>query len=312
MGTFILTAGAGGRSPCLLAISFLTVAMLRLVPGDPAASLAGGHGDPGADRGDPARPAPRTNRSMCSTPSLCGDVLRGNLGRSLKTNRLVADELCARGCPATAKLAARGDALCHDRWHRGRHRLGGAAEHMGRQRDHGGNVVTGYSFPSFWVGISAHPLFRGATTLVALHRRRQPRASHPAGPHARFAARRRDRPPDTVAAWWRYCTSTTFAPRGRRGCTGRTVFHAPRPEKRLYPRGDGDRLADRQSARRGGNRGGDLQLARSRHAGESTAINSRDYPMVQGVVLLAAVTFVMINLFVDLLYGFLDPRIRYE
>ncbi len=42
-----------------------------------------------------------------------------------------------------------------------------------------------------------------------------------------------------------------------------------------------------------------------------TAINSRDYPMVQGVVLLAAVTFVVINLIVDLIYGFLDPRIRF-
>ena len=34
--------------------------------------------------------------------------------------------------------------------------------------------------------------------------------------------------------------------------------------------------------------------------------------MVQGVVLLATVTFVLINLIVDLVYGFLDPRIRYE
>jgi ABC-type dipeptide/oligopeptide/nickel transport system permease component len=42
------------------------------------------------------------------------------------------------------------------------------------------------------------------------------------------------------------------------------------------------------------------------------AINSRDYPMVQGVVLLAAVVFVMLNLLVDLVYGLFDPRIRYE
>jgi ABC-type dipeptide/oligopeptide/nickel transport system permease component len=43
-----------------------------------------------------------------------------------------------------------------------------------------------------------------------------------------------------------------------------------------------------------------------------TAILQRDYPVVQGCVLLVALLFVMVNLLVDLLYGWLDPRIRYE
>ena len=43
-----------------------------------------------------------------------------------------------------------------------------------------------------------------------------------------------------------------------------------------------------------------------------TAILQRDYPVVQGCVLLVAVLFVIVNLLVDLLYGLLDPRIRYE
>lgn len=42
------------------------------------------------------------------------------------------------------------------------------------------------------------------------------------------------------------------------------------------------------------------------------SILARDYPVVQGAVLLLAGTFVFINLFVDILYSFLDPRIRYE
>jgi ABC-type dipeptide/oligopeptide/nickel transport system permease component len=42
------------------------------------------------------------------------------------------------------------------------------------------------------------------------------------------------------------------------------------------------------------------------------AINTRDYPIVQGVVLFAALTFVVTNLIVDLIYGVLDPRIRYD
>jgi ABC-type dipeptide/oligopeptide/nickel transport system permease component len=36
----------------------------------------------------------------------------------------------------------------------------------------------------------------------------------------------------------------------------------------------------------------------------------RDYPMVQGTVLVIAFLFVMSNVLVDILYGFLDPRIR--
>lgn len=41
------------------------------------------------------------------------------------------------------------------------------------------------------------------------------------------------------------------------------------------------------------------------------AIGARDYPLIQGAVLLLSVAFVFINLAVDLLYAYLDPRIRY-
>ena len=42
------------------------------------------------------------------------------------------------------------------------------------------------------------------------------------------------------------------------------------------------------------------------------SIGFRDYPMVQGCILLIAVTYVGVNLVTDLLYGVLDPRIRFE
>jgi len=42
------------------------------------------------------------------------------------------------------------------------------------------------------------------------------------------------------------------------------------------------------------------------------AIESRDYPVIQGAILFMAAVFVAINLLVDLLYGWLDPRISYE
>lgn len=42
------------------------------------------------------------------------------------------------------------------------------------------------------------------------------------------------------------------------------------------------------------------------------SIGFRDYPLVQGCILLIAVTYVGVNLVTDLLYGLLDPRIRYD
>ncbi len=42
------------------------------------------------------------------------------------------------------------------------------------------------------------------------------------------------------------------------------------------------------------------------------ALNDRDYPMVSGINLVFATGVVGINLFIDLFYAFLDPRVRYE
>jgi ABC-type dipeptide/oligopeptide/nickel transport system permease component len=42
------------------------------------------------------------------------------------------------------------------------------------------------------------------------------------------------------------------------------------------------------------------------------AIRARDYVVVQAVVLTFAVVFILANLIVDILYAFIDPRIRYE
>ncbi len=42
------------------------------------------------------------------------------------------------------------------------------------------------------------------------------------------------------------------------------------------------------------------------------SISTRDYPIIQGVVLLAAAMFVLVNLLTDLCYAVINPRIRYE
>jgi len=43
-----------------------------------------------------------------------------------------------------------------------------------------------------------------------------------------------------------------------------------------------------------------------------TSITNRDYPVIMGTILLYAVFLVVANLLVDIMYAYLDPRIRYD
>lgn len=42
------------------------------------------------------------------------------------------------------------------------------------------------------------------------------------------------------------------------------------------------------------------------------ALDARDYPLIQGITIVTASTFVVVNLLIDLVYGRIDPRIRLE
>ena len=42
------------------------------------------------------------------------------------------------------------------------------------------------------------------------------------------------------------------------------------------------------------------------------AVQYRDYPVIQGLNLIFATVIMLANLVVDLLYGWLDPRVRYQ
>jgi peptide/nickel transport system permease protein len=43
-----------------------------------------------------------------------------------------------------------------------------------------------------------------------------------------------------------------------------------------------------------------------------TAIYNRDYPVIQGTVLFVALTYLFVNIIVDVMYAYVDPRIRYN
>ena len=42
------------------------------------------------------------------------------------------------------------------------------------------------------------------------------------------------------------------------------------------------------------------------------AINQRDYPIITGLMLIIGLVVLVVNLLIDLSYGFLDPKIRYK
>jgi ABC-type dipeptide/oligopeptide/nickel transport system permease component len=42
------------------------------------------------------------------------------------------------------------------------------------------------------------------------------------------------------------------------------------------------------------------------------ALQARDFPLAQGCVLFIALVYVLVNLAVDMLYAFIDPRIHYQ
>ena len=53
-----------------------------------------------------------------------------------------------------------------------------------------------------------------------------------------------------------------------------------------------------------------VRIPRHRQRGFVEAIRTRNYPVLQGGILFIAFVFVLVNLIVDLSYGFLNPRIR--
>ncbi len=43
-----------------------------------------------------------------------------------------------------------------------------------------------------------------------------------------------------------------------------------------------------------------------------SAVSRRDYPLIQGIVLFISVVFILINMIVDIIYTWVDPRIKYR
>lgn len=292
--------------PVLLGVSILVFLMIHLVPGDPAQVMLQDYGSPqqiaafrhalGLDRPLPVQYG-----------AFLWRLLHGDLGRSIHSGRSVAMEIALR-LPYTLRLTAAGMAVATA--------LGLtlgviAALHHRRFLDYASMVVAlaGISLPSFWFGLVLILAFSyylrwlpaaGADSLWSLV---MPAVTLGAGAASIIARLTRGSLLEVLRQEF------IRTARAKGAGEARTLLrHALK--NALIP------VLSIVGLQFAGLLGGAVIIETvfgwpgvGRLAVD--AIFNRDIPMIQGIVLVAAVIFVAVNLLVDLLYGVLDPRIRY-
>jgi len=293
--------------PVLIGVATLVFSLVHLVPGDPVQIMLGESASPEEvlllrERLGLDRPLGRQYLSFMTAASV------GDLGRSLRTNRPVAEEIAAR-VPATLELAAASMALAIVF----AIPLGiVSAVKAGSWVDHLTSTVAllGISIPGFWLGPLLAIAFsislgwlpvsgRGTLAHLVL-----PAVTLGAPLGAVLARTTRASLLEELRAVY------VLAARARGFSEARTVLrHAFRNS--LIPVVTvlglqfgvvltGAVVTETIFAWPGVGR----FLIQS--------ITSRDYPAIQGCILFIAVVYVSMNLLVDLSYGWLDHRIRYE
>jgi len=293
--------------PVLIGVSTLVFLLIHLIPGDPVQAMLGDSASP--QDIDTLRERLGLNRPLyVQYASFMTGIVRGDLGTSIRTNQTVTSAIAER-MPATAELAAASMTVAI---------LIAiplgilAAVRAGTSVDHVATTVAllGISMPTFWLGpllaivfsvslgwlpvsgrgTPAHlvlpAITLGAPLAAALARMTRASLIEELGELYVLAARARG--VSRVRAVLKHAFRNSLIPivtvlglQFGAVLTGavitETIFAWP---------GIGRLLIQ--------------------------SISARDYPAVQGCILLIAVTYVSVNLLVDLAYGFLDPRIRYE
>ena len=291
--------------PVLFGVATLVFSLIHLVPGDPAQAMLGEGASPqevAALRGRLGLDQPLTvqyGRFMWG-------LVRGDLGTSLRTGRPVAESIGER-MPATGELALASMAVAIAV----AVPLGvAAAVWRGTLVDHGAMTLAlaGVSIPNFWLGpllaiifavqlgwlpVSgrgslAHLVLPSITLGAALAAilARMTRTSLLEELREPYVAAARARGASRARAVWGHALRNSLVPvvtiiglQFGSVLTGaiitETIFSWPGVGRLLIQ-----------------------------------SISFRDYPMVQGCILLIAVTYVAVNVLTDMVYGWLDPRIR--
>jgi len=293
--------------PVLLGVATLVFALIHLIPGDPAQSILG-------ESASTAEIAQLRHQLGLERPLIVqyglflGGLVAGNLGTSLRTGAPVTSQIAER-MPATFELALAAMmvavALSIP--------LGvAAAVWRGTPIDHTAMTISlaGVSIPNFWLGPLLAIVFgvelgwlpvsgRGGLDHLVLPAislgaalaailARMTRATVLEELREPYVLAARARGASRARAVWRHAFTNSLIPvmtlvglQFGAVLTGavitETVFSWPGVGRLLIQ-----------------------------------SIGFRDYPMVQGCILLIAITYVAVNLLTDVMYGVLDPRIRYQ
>ncbi len=293
--------------PVMLVVSFVVFGILHIAPGDPARLLAG----------EDARPEDvaivRANYGLDQPLYIqygvwLGNVLRGDFGRSIVTRRPVLDEVKAR-LPSTIELAFASLLIAIV--------AGMVAGVISATRqysllDHATMVLAllGISMPVFWLGIMLIFFFAvdlrwfptgGTGTFQQLV---LPSVTLGAASMAIIARMTRSSMLEVIRQDY---IRTARA----KGLAEQIVMLRHALKNALIPVVTviglqfGYLLAGAVLTETVFSRPGLGRLL-------VTSITSRDFPVVQGTLMMLSISFVLINLLVDVLYGYLDPRIRYD
>ncbi len=303
--------------PTALGVLIAVFLLIRLVPGDVVTQLVGLEAAISPKRVAELRALFGLDRPL---PVQLGEYLRsvarGDLGRSLRTGVPIGSELLRR-FPVTIELAWLGLLIALA--------IGvpvgvTAALHRGRAGDYLANVfvLLGLSIPSFWLAVLLILMFSlrlrwlPPTGYLAPEESLGENVRHMLLPAlalglALAAAIARIVRSSLLEVLGRAFTRTARA----KGLSERRVVIGHALRNALIP------VVTVVGLQFGTLLGGTVIIEQifslpgiGRYALEG--INLRDYPVVQGAVLAIALSFVLVNVCVDVCYGFLDPRIRYD
>ena len=293
--------------PTLLGVATVVFSLLRLLPGDPASVIAGPTATPEATaniRHQLGLDLPLWQQYL----GFLGRLLRGDLGISTRTGSPVVNEIFTR-VPYTAELAVISLILAIA--------VGVAAGVIASTRRSGGadlgisgSAVFGVSMPTFWLGLMLIIVF-------AVRLRVLPAAGSDQGVQSLIL-------PSITLALFSMGLLTRQTRSAMLEVLGQDFVRTARAK------GAGRRIVLVKHALRNamlpvvttiGLQFGALLsgavLTETVFAWPGVgrllvdSIGSRDYPVIQGVVLLLSVSFIVINLLTDLVYAYVDPRIRY-
>ncbi len=301
----------------LFGVSVLIFMMLRLIPGDAVAIMLGANIDITPERVEALRQQLGLHLPLHQQyAQWLGGVLQGDLGRSVWTGRPVADEILGR-LPVTLQLSAMaltfsivaafplGIVAARAR--------GGHADTLVRVTS-----IVGLTVPSFWIGVLL--LYATSTYLPAW-----PTIGYvafgqdPVGNLLRMALPTFAVALPMIAALTRILRSSLLdvlsldyiRTAKAKGLASRSLFYKHALRNAMIPvitvigvqvgyLLSGVVVIEQVFAIPGLGR---LVIG---------AINERNYPLAQGVILVTTVVFVFVNLFVDLAYAWIDPRVEYS